>query len=217
MQIKLGILKNDNLCAWLNLYFVVTTYWILHLYIYIYIYKVQTENFGKKPQRPNWPKLQAQKPKLTEKPTKTKTNQNQWFFNYFNQFRLRLLQIENFSFSWSDKKNRPNRTDYNPTLHGSVILLLRDVTSNSRVTFTSMCGVHATFLISLAFEVKEIVLSLGTHGFLLMGTWSYHSWLLHSLLHEFFPQTVPIVGTHFEALTQYVKGYRPSEPSTINL
>jgi len=55
-------------------------------------------------------------------------------------------------------------------LHGSVILLLRDVTPNSRVTFTSMCGVYATFSILLVFEVKEIILSLGTHGFLLMGT-----------------------------------------------
>ena len=85
-------------------------------YIYIYIYKVQTENFGKTPQRPNWPKLQAQKPKLTEKPTKTKTNQNQRFFNYFSWFRLRLLQIENFDFSWPDKKNRPNRTEPITTL-----------------------------------------------------------------------------------------------------
>ena len=55
-------------------------------------------------------------------------------------------------------------------LHGSVVLLMRDVTSNSKVTSTSMCGVHATFSISLAFKVKEIILSLGTHGFLLMGT-----------------------------------------------
>ena len=55
-------------------------------------------------------------------------------------------------------------------LHGSVILLLRDMTPNSKVTFSSMCGVYATFSISLAFEVKEIILSLGTHGFLLMGT-----------------------------------------------
>ena len=26
-----------------------------------------------------------------------------------------------------------------------------------------------------------------------------------------------IVRTHFEAQTQYIKGYRPSEPNTINL
>ena len=55
-------------------------------------------------------------------------------------------------------------------LYGSVVLLLRDMTPNSRVTFTSMCGVNATFLILFAFKVKEIILSLGTHGFLLMGT-----------------------------------------------
>ena len=55
-------------------------------------------------------------------------------------------------------------------LHGSVVPFLRDVTSNSRVTSTSMCGVYDTFLISLAFKVKEVVLLLGTHGFLLMGT-----------------------------------------------
>ena len=55
-------------------------------------------------------------------------------------------------------------------LHDSIVLLLRDVTPNSRVTFSSMCGVYATFSILLAFEVKEIILSLGTHGFMLMGT-----------------------------------------------
>ena len=55
-------------------------------------------------------------------------------------------------------------------LQGSVVLLLRNMTLNSRVTFTSMCGVYATFLISLAFKVKEVILLLGTHGFLLMGT-----------------------------------------------
>ena len=58
----------------------------------------------------------------------------------------------------------------NLPLHGSVIMLLRDVTSNSRVTSTSIGGVYATFLISPAFKVKEVILSLGTHGFLLMGT-----------------------------------------------
>ena len=58
----------------------------------------------------------------------------------------------------------------NLPLHGSVVLFLRDVTSNSRVSSTSMCGVYATFLVLLAFEVKEVILSLGTHGFLLIGT-----------------------------------------------
>ena len=58
----------------------------------------------------------------------------------------------------------------NLPLHGSVILLLRDVTFDSRVTSTSVCGVHATLSISPAFEVKEIILLLGTHGFLLIGT-----------------------------------------------
>ena len=55
-------------------------------------------------------------------------------------------------------------------LHGFVVLLLRDMTPNLRVTFISMCGMYATFSILLAFEVKEIILSLETHGFLLMGT-----------------------------------------------
>ena len=55
-------------------------------------------------------------------------------------------------------------------LLGSVVLLLREATSNSRVTFTSMYGMYATFSILLVFEVKEIILLLGTHGFLLMGT-----------------------------------------------
>ena len=57
----------------------------------------------------------------------------------------------------------------NLPLNGYVVLLLRDVTSNLRVTSTGICGVHTTFSISPAFEVKEIILSLGTHGFLLMG------------------------------------------------
>ena len=55
-------------------------------------------------------------------------------------------------------------------MHGPVVLFLRDVTSNSRVTSTSMGGVYVSFLISPAFEVKEVVLLLGTHGLLLMGT-----------------------------------------------
>ena len=55
-------------------------------------------------------------------------------------------------------------------LHGSIVLFLRDMTSNLRVTSTSMCGVYATFLILPMFKVKEVILSLGTHGFLLMGT-----------------------------------------------
>ena len=33
----------------------------------------------------------------------------------------------------------------------------------------------------------------------------------------FFIFALYIVGTHFEAQTQYVKGYRPSEPNTIYL
>ena len=52
--------------------------------------------------KPNWPKLQAQKPKPAEKPTKTETNWNRRFFNYFGRFRLRLLKIENFGFGWLD-------------------------------------------------------------------------------------------------------------------
>jgi len=55
-------------------------------------------------------------------------------------------------------------------LHGFVVLLLRDMTPNSRVTFISMCGMYATFSIPLVFEVKEIILLLESHGFLLMGT-----------------------------------------------
>ena len=58
----------------------------------------------------------------------------------------------------------------NLPLHGFVALFMRDVTSNSRVTSTSLCGVYATFLILLVFEVKEVILSLGIHGFLLMET-----------------------------------------------
>ena len=56
---------------------------------------------------------------------------------------------------------------------------------------------HATLLISPPFKIKEIILSLGPRRFLLMGSWSYHSWPLHSLAHEFSPQTTPIVRTGF--------------------
>ena len=58
----------------------------------------------------------------------------------------------------------------NLQLHGSVILLLRDVTSNLRVASTFMCSVHATLSISLVFQIQEIILSLGPCGLLLMGT-----------------------------------------------
>ena len=75
-----------------------------------------------------------------------------------------------------------------------------------------MGGVYASFLILLAFEVKEVVLLLGTHGLLLMGTWSYHRWPLYSLLHKFFPQMAPIVKTCFAAQAQGVLDLGPVSP-----
>ena len=59
----------------------------------------------------------------------------------------------------------------NLPLHGFVVLFLRDVTSNLNVTSANICGVYATFLVSPTFNVKEVILLLGTYGFLLMGTY----------------------------------------------
>ena len=66
-----------------------------------------------KNQRTNWPKLQAQK----LEPIETETN---GFFNYFGRFQLRLLQIENFSFGWPDKKKKPIESNrLQPWIEGS--------------------------------------------------------------------------------------------------
>ena len=57
----------------------------------------------------------------------------------------------------------------NLPLHGSVALFMRDVTSNLRVTSTSLCGVYATFLILLVFEVKGSHLVTGNPWILVDG------------------------------------------------
>ena len=50
------------------------------------------------------------------------------------------------------------------------MFLLRDMTSNSRVASAYMHSMHAALSISPTFEIKEIILSLGPHEVLLMGT-----------------------------------------------
>ena len=87
--------------------------YILNFFVIKFVWELRKwlekcEKLVGKNQRTNWPKLQAQK----LEPIETETN---GFFNYFGRFQLRLLQIENFSFGWPDKKkkNRLNRTNYN--------------------------------------------------------------------------------------------------------
>jgi len=50
------------------------------------------------------------------------------------------------------------------------MLLLRDVTSKSRMASACMRSMHAALSISHTFKIKEIILSLGPRGVLLMGT-----------------------------------------------
>ena len=87
----------------------------------------------------------------------------------------------------------------NLQLHVLSIFLVTGVTPSSRLTSTSMGGMHTTFPILSSFKMKEMILMSRAHRFPLVWTWTYHNWPLYSLSHKNFPQTVPIVGTSFRS------------------
>ena len=110
----------------------------------------------------------------------------------------------------------------NLSLHDFIIIsLVGDVTFPSKTASTYVHGMHTAFLIvfpiSFTFMVKEIILLMNMHRFRLMRTWPCHIVPYTLLMHKFFPQTTPIVGTRFAAQAQTVWDLWLSESSRINL
>ena len=60
----------------------------------------------------------------------------------------------------------------NLQLYSFGALLLRDMT---RVASSSMRGMHTSLLIPSALKIEEMILMLGSRGFLLVRTRSYHN------------------------------------------
>ena len=89
-------------------------------------------------------------------------------------------------------------------LHGLIVVLsLGYMIAHLGVTFTRLDGIHTPLsipfilLILFIFSARKITLLLGSYRFYLLGipltwvflvwTWSYHVYLLHSLMHKFSP------------------------------
>ena len=89
MQIKLGIWKNDNPCGWLNLCFVVITYWILHFF-----FKKKSPNRKVLKKKPKAQLAQTPGPK-TETDRKTDQNRNKLKPTVFQLFRS--VSVETFT------------------------------------------------------------------------------------------------------------------------
>ena len=95
----------------------------------------------------------------------------------------------------------------NLSLHGFIIISpVGDVASPSKATSIGMGGMYIAFLIffpiSFTFEIEEIILLMKVRWFYLMQTclmwsWSCHIEPLYLLMHKFFPQMAPIVGSWF--------------------
>ena len=110
----------------------------------------------------------------------------------------------------------------NFSLHGFIIILpVGAVASPSKAASTGMGGMYTVFLIffliSFTFEIKEIILLMKVHRFHLMRTclmwsWSSHIEPLYLLMHKFFPQTVPIIGSQFLGSNPNSTGSWPNEP-----
>ena len=102
----------------------------------------------------------------------------------------------------------------NLLLHGFIITLLMGyVTFPSKTTSTRVNGMHTAFLIvlpiSFTFKVEEIIRLMNIHGLYLMRTYLMWTWSCHIvrytlLIHKFFSQTAPIVGSQFGAQAQKV-------------
>ena len=102
-------------------------------------------------------------------------------------------------------------------LHGSGILLVRDVAPTLRLAPSSMSDMCANFSVPSSLKIEKMILTLGPHGFLSIWTWTYQNWTLNSLQHQNFPQTAPIVRTQFSSQAQKVKWFRPKDLNTMNL
>ena len=49
-----------------------------------------------------------------------------------------------------------------------------------------MGGMNTNFPVPSSLKIEKIILTLGSHRFLLIRTWTYHNWTLNSLLHKKF-------------------------------
>ena len=97
-----------------------------------------------------------------------------------------LLQVINFS------------------LHGFIIILLVGYMAFPlKTASTRVGGMHTAFLIvppiSFTFKLKKIIRLMNICGLCLIWTWSCHIVRYTLLIHKFFPQTAPIVGSRFGA------------------
>ena len=108
------------------------------------------------------------------------------------------------------------------SLHGFIIIsLMGYVTFPSKTASTCVDGMYTAFLIilfiSFMFKLKEIIRLMNICGLCLMWTclmwtWSCHIVRYTLLIHEFSPQTMPIVGSRFGAQAQKVWDPGPVNP-----
>ena len=102
----------------------------------------------------------------------------------------------------------------NLSLHGFIIIsLVGYVTFPLKTASTCVDGMYIAFLIvlliSFMFKVEEIIRFMNICGLhlmrtCLMWTWSCHIVRYTVLMHKFFPQTTPIVGSQSAAQAQNV-------------
>ena len=110
----------------------------------------------------------------------------------------------------------------NLSLHGFIIISpMGEVASPSKTASIGMGGMYITFLmfslISITFEIEEIILLMKVRRFCLMRTclmwsWSCHIEPLYLLMHKFSPQTTSIVGSRFPWSNPNSTGSWPNEP-----
>ena len=114
---------------------------------------------------------------------------------------------------------QPPSQTVNLKLHGFGILLMRRVTSVSRLVGACLGGMNTSLTVSPLFKVEDGILTLGPPRLCLVWPWTHHSWKLNSLKPQNFPQIVPIIRTKltgFKSLAQKVNGLRPKKPKTMN-
>ena len=110
----------------------------------------------------------------------------------------------------------------NLSLHGFIIIsLVGYVTFPLKTASTCVDGMYTAFLIGLlisfTFKVEEIIRLMNICGLCLMQTcliwtWSCHIVRYTLLMHKFFPQMAPIVGSKFAAQAQKVWDLGPVSP-----
>ena len=79
---------------------------------------------------------------------------------------------------------QPASPTINLQLHGSGLLLMRDMAPTLRLALASIGGMHTNLLIPSSLKIEKMILMLVPHRFLPIQTWTYHNWTLNSLQHE---------------------------------